>query len=76
MEDPFKVNHIPAMRLVIDLSDIGAGFLMHVPGQSGHSRNRHYDDFIKPWRDVKYHPSLWAREEVEANRQATLVLEP
>ena len=62
------------MREVIDLSDIGKGFLMHVPGQSGHSRNRHYDDFIKLWRDVQYHPSLYAREDVEANRQAKLVL--
>lgn len=76
LSDPFKVDWIPAMRAVIDLSDIGSGFLMHVPGQSGHSRNRHYDDFIKPWRDVQYHPSLWAREDVEANRQAKLVLKP
>ncbi len=43
---------------------------MHVPGQSGHSRNRHYDDFIKPWRDVRYHPSLWERASVlKASRE-------
>jgi len=75
-DDPFKVFHIPAMRLVVDLGDIGKGFLMHVPGQSGHSRNRHYDDFIEPWRTVQYHPSLWHRVDVEAHLQSKLVLEP
>ncbi len=76
IEDPFKVYWIPAMREVLDLSAIGAGFMMHVPGQSGHPRHRHYDDFIEPWRDVAYHPTLWDRAEVEANQQGRLILQP
>jgi penicillin G amidase len=76
LEDPFKVVHIPAMREIIDLGDIGSGWMMHAPGQSGHPGNRHYDDFIGPWRDVEYHPTLWDRADVESNRKGRLVLEP
>lgn len=64
------------MREVLDLSDSGKGFMMHVPGQSGHPRNRHYDDFIEAWRDVAYHPTFWERADVEANRQGRLLLLP
>jgi penicillin amidase len=76
IEDPFKVYHIPAMREVLDLADIGAGFMMHVPGQSGHPRHRHYDDLIEPWRDVAYHPTLFERADVLANEGGRLILKP
>jgi penicillin amidase len=74
--EPFKVHFLATNRQVIDLSDIGKGFMMHAPGQSGHPRHRHYDDYIDPWRKVEYHPSLFERADVEANQRARLVLRP
>jgi penicillin amidase len=76
IDEPFKVFWIPAMREVIDLANIGAGFMMHVPGQSGHPRHPHYDDFIKPWQEVTYHPTLWNRTDVLANEGGRLILKP
>ena len=74
--EPFKVNHLTSQRHIIDLSDIASSLMMHAPGQSGHARHRHYDDLIKPWRKVEYHPTLFERSEVEANRRARLLLRP
>jgi penicillin amidase len=74
--EPFKVNHLTTNREIIDLGDIGRGYMVHAPGQSGHPRNRHYDDFIQPWRKVEYHPTLFRRADVEGELQATLILKP
>ena len=76
MEEPFDVFHIPAMRQIIDLGNLDAGLMIHAPGQSGHPRHRHYDDFIEPWRKIEYHPSLWSREAAEEERASRLVLKP
>ncbi len=76
IDEPFKVYWIPAMRAIIDLSDISASLMMHVPGQSGHPGHPNYDDMIKPWRDVQYHPTLWLQAEVKAGQRARLLLMP
>ena len=64
-EEPFDVVHIPAHRQVIDMGNVASSFMMHVPGQSGHPKHRHYDDLIEPWRQVEYHPTLFDREDIK-----------
>ena len=75
-DKPFAVNHLTTNRQIIDLSDIASSLMMHAPGQSGHPRHRHYDDLITPWREVDYHPTLFARPDVETHRRVRLVLKP
>ncbi|MBN1838055.1 MAG: penicillin acylase family protein [Spirochaetales bacterium] len=75
-DDPFAVHHSATNRQIVDLGDIGKGFMMHAPGQSGHPRHRHYDDYIDPWRKVEYHPSLFERADVEKHQRARLLLRP
>ncbi len=66
----------PSYRQIVDLSDWDASRAIHTTGQSGHPASKHYDDMIPMWLKGEYHPMLWAREKVEANAEAKLVLEP
>ena len=75
-EEPFKIYHIASQRAIYDLGDLSASLLIHPTGQSGHPAHRHYDDFIEPWRNIEYHPSLWKREAVEKSSGRPLVLKP
>ncbi len=76
MKKPFKVKHIVSQRSIIDLGNLDASLMMHTTGQSGHPTHRHYDDFIEPWRDVRYHPTLWDRAEVRKASREKLRLQP
>jgi penicillin amidase len=63
-------------RQIIDVADWDASRAVHTTGQSGHPASRHYDDMIPMWLAGEYHPMLWSRGAVEANLDATLILEP
>jgi len=73
---PFDVMHIPSMRLIVDLGNLGAALSVHAPGQSGHPGHRHYADFIDMWRKVQYHPALWSTGDIGRNLEGTLRLVP
>ncbi len=73
---PFEVKEIASQRQIIDLGDLGASLMIHTTGQSGHPTHRHYDDFIEPWRDIQYHPTLWERAQVQAAAGQRLLLVP
>jgi penicillin amidase len=64
------------MRQIIDLGNLSDSLMMHTTGQSGHPRNRHYDDFIDPWRFIQYHPTLWDKKDVEKSSKNRLTLKP
>jgi penicillin amidase len=74
--DPYAVQSVPSYRQIVDLADLSLSVSMHTTGQSGHPYHDHYDDMIDPWRNIEYHPMLWAREDVEADAEGTLVLVP
>ncbi len=73
---PFEVKEIPSQRQIIDLGNLGASLMIHTTGQSGHPTHRHYDDFIRPWRDIRYHPTLWERAQVLGALGQRLLLVP
>jgi penicillin amidase len=72
----FSVKWVPSMRMIVDLSDFANSVTIHTTGQSGHSYSKHYDDMIDLWRNIKYHPMLWTREQVEKAAVDQLVLKP
>jgi penicillin amidase len=76
VSDPFKVIAIVSEREIVDLGDLAGSLSVHSTGQSGHPTNRHYDDFIEPWRNVQYHSTLWERAQVEAASRQRLRLLP
>jgi len=76
MKNPFQVKHIVSQRMIVDMGNLSASMMVNTTGQSGHPTNRHYDDNIEPWRNVRYHPTLWDRAQVERESRERLVLEP
>ena len=76
LKEPFKVDFGVSQRKIVDLGELGRSLSVHTTGQSGHPTHRHYDDFIDPWRNVEYHPTLWEREQVEKHARARLRLLP
>lgn len=75
-QDPYQVTCIPALRQVIDLSDLSNSKMIHSVGQSGHPMDAHYGDFIDDWRFFRYHPNNWTRTEAESGPHSILVLQP
>jgi penicillin amidase len=73
---PYGVASVPSYRQIVDLADLDRSVSMHTTGQSGHPFHAHYDDMIDPWRNIEYHPMLWAREDIEADAEGVLVLRP
>ena len=73
---PYEVGCIPALRQVIDLSNLSNSRMVHNLGQSGHPMDPHYADFVDPWRLFDYHPSNWSRFDIEAREHDVLVLTP
>jgi penicillin amidase len=72
----YAVAMVPSYRQIIDMSDFSRSLSIHTTGQSGHAFHPHYDDMIDLWRNIEYHPMLWARQEITAATEAHLTLQP
>ena len=66
----------PPFRHISDLGDWRNSLGLLAPGNSGQPGNRHYDDQISAWFEDGYHPLLFAREDVEREAEAKLMLTP
>jgi len=73
---PYGVTVVPSYRQIVDLGDFTRSVSMHTTGQSGHPYHRHYDDMIDPWRNIQYHPMLFDRESIAADKEGLLILTP
>lgn len=73
---PETVVTAPSFRQIVNLADLAASLSMHAPGQSGHPGSKHYDDFIKRWRSVDYHPMLFDHEMIDEQAAGKLLLTP
>jgi len=76
MSDPYEVDWLPSMRMIVDLSDLQNSLMVHTTGQSGHAYHPHYIDLADLWRTTRYHPMLWDRNQVEASAESYLKLMP
>jgi penicillin G amidase len=72
----FAVRTCPSMRMIIDMSDISKSVSMNLTGESGHPASQWYGDLINSWRNVKYHPMLWTRQQVNEGAAHNLTLAP
>jgi penicillin amidase len=73
---PETVVTVPSFRQIANLADLAASLSIHAPGQSGHPSSKHYDDFIKLWRNVEYHPMLFDHEMIDENAEGKLTMMP
>ena len=74
--EPFATQVVVSYRQIVDLGDLANSVSMHTTGQSGQPFHKHYADMIKPWQAVDYHPMLFEKESIAANKEGLLVLTP
>jgi len=72
----FAVQSGVSQRLIVDLSDFSNSLSIHTTGQVGIPFHKHYGDMITSWQEVRYHPFLWEKDEIERNKEGLLILEP
>ncbi len=75
-DNPYEVDWLPSMRMIVDLGDLTNSLTVNTTGQSGHPYHPHYADQPDLWRNIQYHPMLWARADVEADAEGHLRLVP
>ena len=66
----------PSFRQIVDMGDLTKSVSIHAPGQSGRLASPYYDNLTQSWLDGEYHPMLWTRQQVEAQAQAKMVINP
>ena len=71
-DEPYLNEHAPSLRAIYDLANPAASGFMHSTGQSGIVLSDHFDDFVRPWAEVKDVP-VWSADRTGASPQ-TLVL--
>ena len=74
--DPYQVNILPSMRMIVDLSNLQNSLSIHTTGQSGHAYSPHYVDMADMWRKIQYLPMLWERAQIEQQAKDHMHLEP
>jgi len=74
--ESYEVSSIPSERMIVDLADFSNSLSVITTGQSGHAYHPHYDDMVDVWREIRYHPMLWERGEVDAVAAGHLRLAP
>jgi penicillin amidase len=72
--DSFATTASSSQRSIMDPVNPSNSRFIHPTGQSGHPFNRHYADYVDDWREVKYHPGRWTREEVESSARGRRLL--
>lgn len=72
----YAADWAPAMRMVVDLSDLDASTWVNQTGQSGHPYHEHYDDQVEAWATNTQFPWLHSPEAVRDNVKDTLALVP
>ncbi|MFQ5380279.1 MAG: penicillin acylase family protein [Dehalococcoidia bacterium] len=71
-----RVSAGVSYRQLFDLADLNAARICVPPGNSGQPGSPHYADNVERWRNVEYHPLFVDWDDIEANTEAHLRLDP
>jgi penicillin G amidase len=74
--NPYVIDWLPSMRMIVDLSDLSNSLSIHTTGQSGHAYQPHYIDMADLWRNIYYHPMLWDTDHIQRQAESLLRLSP
>ena len=72
----YEVDRGPAMRMVVDLSDLDASTWVNQTGQSGHAYHPNYADQITAWAEGEQFPWPHSAQAVRDTTAETLTLVP
>jgi penicillin amidase len=74
--DPYVIDWLPSMRMIVNLNDLSNSLSIHTTGQSGHAYHPHYIDMAELWRKIYYHPMLWDLDHIQRQAESLLLLNP
>ncbi len=69
-------DHGVSYRQIFDLSDLNGARIVLPPGNSGRPDSDHYSDHIHKWLDMEYFPLFIEWDDIAANSEGTLSLQP
>lgn len=72
----YEVDWAPAMRMIVDLSDLDSSTWVNQTGQSGHPGHDHFDNQIGAWIANEQYPWLHSAGAVRESTSQTLTLVP
>jgi penicillin amidase len=75
VDDPFRCEYGPVLRIVMDLADIEHGSWVIDTGSSGWPLSPHYGDQHELWKRVEQAPMTSEWEEIKANAVGVLTLQ-
>jgi len=75
-DQPYQVDWLPSMRMIIDLNNLDNSLSIHTTGQSGHAYHPHYIDMVDLWRKIYYHPLPWDPRRIQSQAESLLILRP
>lgn len=73
---PFETRNGPSFRAIYDLSDLDNSRFVIPTGQSGNPASPYYDQLTDLWAEGRYIRIPTKIDQVRANTQARLVLNP
>ncbi|MCP4658059.1 MAG: penicillin acylase family protein, partial [bacterium] len=73
---PFVMVVGPSQRFLADLSDLNRSLSVNSTGQCAHTFHAHREDQIALWANVEFHPVLFDPQQVEAEAEAVLTINP
>ena len=74
--NPYLVDWLPSMRMIIDLGNLDNSLSIHTTGQSGHAYHPNYIDMAELWRNIYYHPLRWDTRTIQNQAESLLILRP
>jgi len=74
--NPYVIDWLPSMRMIVNLNDLSNSLSIHTTGQSGHAYHSHYIDMADLWRNIYYHPMLWDIDHIKRQAESLLILNP
>jgi len=74
--NPYVIDWLPSMRMIVNLNDLSNSLSIHTTGQSGHAYHPHYIDMADLWRNIYYHPMLWDIDHIKRQAESLLILTP
>jgi penicillin amidase len=72
----FSVNHHQSYRMIIDVGDWSRSLGIYATGQSGQPFAKHWGDMLTRWQSFLYNPLLYTPQEIEAQKEGVLTLNP
>lgn len=72
----YQVTYGPAMRIIIDFSDVENALSILPTGQSGNVMSDYYDNQAQMYADGSFRKMLMNKEDIEKNQIGTMTLEP